>query len=54
MYELNKETDKFQNEGSDWVFMKIENFYIHINRYNPLTASGWIEVPEHWQNKKVS
>ena len=49
---INERLDRFQKEGSGWVFDSIDCLYIHINMYNPLTAGRWIEVPERWKHKK--
>ena len=49
---INERRDKFQKEGSGGGFESIGCLYIHVNRFNPLTAGRWIELPERWKNKK--
>ena len=48
---INNRVEQYRKEGSGFVFKKIDIFYIYINRYNPLTAGGWVEVPAYWQNR---
>ena len=49
---INERLDKFQKEGSGWVFESIGCLYTHVNRFNPLTAGRWIELLERWKHKE--
>ena len=36
----------FQNQGSRWIFNKVENFHIHIDKYKPVTAKSYFVLPQ--------
>ena len=36
---------QFTNQGSGWIFEKVINLDIHIDKYNPITAKSYIPLP---------
>ena len=40
-------------EGSQWVLISIDSFRININRYDPLRAGSFIELPKILASKKA-
>jgi len=40
-------------EGTQWVLKSIDSFRININRYDPLRASSFIELPETLASEKA-
>ena len=44
--------DTFQNRGSGWVFSKILYLDIHVNPFNPLAGSSYVELPKTLIGKK--
>ena len=47
------EHDRLKIAKSQWVLDEIINMEININKYNPLRASSYIELPEILRNKKA-
>ena len=45
--------EKFQNEGSGWVFENIESFDINIDPFEPLSGSSYISLPKNLEDKKA-
>ena len=44
---------QFQNNGSGWVFERVVQLDIHIDRYDPLRGSSYIPTPEELALKKA-
>ena len=44
--EIEQRIDTWIAKGSNWLFDHIVEHKIHINKYNPLRGSGYIELPE--------
>jgi hypothetical protein len=36
----------YQNRGSGWIFSKIVNLDIHVDKYKPVAAKSFIELPQ--------
>ena len=48
-----EKVQKFQNEGSGWVFENIESFDINIDPFEPLSGSSYICLPKKLEDKKA-
>ena len=44
---------KFQREGSNWNFRRIISMDIHLNKYEPLSGSSYIPLPNILKSKKA-
>jgi len=45
--------EKFEKEGSGWIFKRIEMLDIHIDKYKPLNGRSYIPLPKELANKKA-
>ena len=45
--------EKFQNQGSGWVFSQVEYFDINIDPFEPISGSSYIELPPKLAKKKA-
>lgn len=48
-----KDMEEFQERDSGWSFREILNLRIHINKYNPMNGSSFIELPNCIKRKKA-
>ena len=48
---LLSDVEEFNERDSGWSMIAISNLAIHINKYNPMKGSSYIELPE-WVKKK--
>ena len=51
IYDICKEriienVDTFQNRGSGWIFEKIIDLRVHIDKYKPISAKSYIQLPD--------
>ena len=52
--EIEEEIQKVeQAEGSGWVFVEVESLVLHVDIWDPLKASSYIELPKKLKNKKA-
>ena len=51
---INGMIDRYTNQGSGWVINRITRHFISVNRYLPLAAKSYIELPSIIQNKKAT
>ena len=52
--EIEEEIQKVeQSEGSGWVFLEVEDLTLHINIWDPLSASSYIDLPQFLKNKNA-
>ena len=42
-----------QAEGSGWVFMEVKRLILKIDKWDPLKASSYIDLPDELKNKKA-
>jgi hypothetical protein len=42
---LGERIQNYQREGSNWQFNRVINLFINTNKYNPLRASSYIDLP---------
>ena len=45
--------EKFQKRDSEWTLSRILNLTLNVNKYNPLHAGYYIELPREIKIKKV-
>ena len=43
----------FQQRGSNWRFVRIENLEIHFIDYSPIRGSTWLPLPKDLRDKKA-
>lgn len=43
----------YQNNGSGWIFNKVDHFDIHIDKYKPIAAKSYISLPQKLKVKKA-
>ena len=43
----------YQNMGSNWVFIQINNLEIHFANWKPIKGSSYVELPKKFKNKKA-
>ena len=48
--ELINKIDQWTSEGSGWIIDRVENFYINIANYEPLSGSSYIPLPKELNN----
>ena len=54
MDEIEEEVQKVEHaEGSGWVFVEVENLTLHIDKWDPLNAGSYIDLPPELKNKKA-
>ena len=46
--------DRYTMEGSGWSVIDLLNHDLHVNKYDPLVARSYIELPDEIQNKRAS
>ena len=44
--------ETFQNLGSNWIILNIENHYVNIAMYKPLAGSSYMKLPDDISNSK--
>ncbi|KAK9728846.1 hypothetical protein QE152_g16977 [Popillia japonica] len=44
---------EFQERDSGWTLCKILHIEVNINKYNPMRASGFIDLPQQIKKKKA-
>ena len=49
--EILENAANFQRRGSGWIFRKVLNMEIHLNKYEPLSGSSYIPLPKILQSK---
>ena len=42
--------DKWQGEGSGWIIDEVNDIHININKYEPLSGSSYISLPNELQH----
>ena len=42
----------YQNMGSNWVFIQINNLEIHFANWKPIKGSSYVKLPKKFKNKK--
>ena len=42
-----------QAEGSGWVYVEVENLTLHVDIWDPLKASSYIDLPKELKNKNA-
>ena len=50
---LLSDVEEFNERDSGWSMIAISNLAIHINKYNPMKGSSYIELPEWVKNKNA-
>ena len=54
MDEIEEEVQKVEHaEGSGWVFVKVENLTLHVDKWDPINGSSYIVLPNELKNKKA-
>ena len=48
-----EDIETFNNKGSGWIFEKIINCRVHVDKYSPLSAKSYIRLPDKIRNKKA-
>lgn len=43
---IQKDIEKFQEKDSGWSLRVILHLFVHINKYNPMKGSSYIELPD--------
>ena len=51
--EILEHVANFQRRGSGWIFRKVLNMYIHLNKYEPFSGSSYIPLPKVLLNKRA-
>ena len=52
--EIEEELQKVeQAEGSGWVFVEVESLALHVDIWDPLKASSYIDLPKELKNKNA-
>ena len=52
--EIEEEIQKVeQAEGSGWVFLEVENLTLHIDIWDPIKGSSYIDLPKELKNKNA-
>ena len=52
--EIEEEINKIeQAEGSGWVFVEVESLALHVDIWDPLRASSYIDLPKELKNRKA-
>ena len=52
--EIEEEVQKVEHaEGSGWVYVELENLTLCIDKWDPLKASSYIDLPPELKNKKA-
>ena len=52
--EIEEEIQKVeQAEGSGWVFLEVENLTLHVDIWDPIKASSYIDLPKELKNKNA-
>ena len=50
---IDAQMDKWTREGSGWVVTRVLCFYVNIAKYQPLTGSSYMELPDTLKSKKA-
>ena len=50
---IEKNIDKWTREGSGWVVTRVMCLYVNIAKYQPLTGSSYMELPDTLKSKKA-
>ena len=48
-----EDVETFNNKGSGWIFEKIIDFRVHIDKFNPLSAKSYIQLPDKIRKKEA-
>ena len=48
---IQTEFHEFQNNGSGWIFDRVEQFNIHIDEFNPISGNSYTPLPKHTASK---
>ena len=52
--EIEEEIQKVEQAvGSGWVFVEVENLTLHMDKWDPVKASSYIDLPKELKNKKA-
>ena len=52
MGDMDVQIDLWQQQGSGFVVSSVDEHHLSINRYNPLGAGSWVELPKWLQNSR--
>ena len=50
---IDAQMDKWTREGSGWVVTRVMCLYVNIAKYQPLTGSSYMELPDTLKSKKA-
>ena len=50
---IDSQIDKWTKEGSGWVVTRVMCLYVNIAKYQPLTGSSYMELPDTLKSKKA-
>src|SRR4051812_49194180 len=50
---INIKVEKFERNGSGWVFEQIEGFWVNVNKFIPLVGGSYVELPREIKNAKA-
>lgn len=50
---INKKVEEFEEKGSGWAFLRNLYLEVNINKYNPLRASSYIDLPKNIKYKRA-
>ena len=54
MDEIEEEVQKVEHaEGSGWVFVEVENLTLHVDIWDPVKGSSYIDLPKELKNKNA-
>ena len=43
----------YTSGGSGWIFQRIDNLFLRVDRFNPLKVEGYISLPIAIKSKKA-
>ena len=52
--DLSSQLDMFTNNGSGWSLISIDDFTVHVARFNPLVGSSFIKTPRFIKLKRAT
>jgi hypothetical protein len=52
--DLWNQLDMFTNNGSGWSLISIDDFTVHVARFNPLVGSSFIKTPRFIKLKRAT
>lgn len=53
MEKIKESFSNFQNNGSGWIFSKIMSLDLHVDKYEPISAESYIDLPKWLKDKKA-